>query len=146
MVFIDTNPTLDIFTEIALVSSTKLVVPVMADDYSTAALCNMIYLLHGVGQSSAPHMQMYEQTLFWSRARENKVALPKIQAVIFNRTACMELKNAEVSLLADQHHVLFSLMNEIEASAHAKLCDVFNLARKPRDAQDTSNKLCCWMM
>lgn len=144
VVFIDTNPTLDIFTEIALVSSTKLVVPLMFDDYSTAALRNMIYLLHGLGRTSNPDMKRYEETVFWSKVREHKVKLPRIQTVIFNRTTGVVPCKSEQVINDEQYQLLFQLMSEIEAASDIKIEDVFNLAAKPPNWQAV-DKMCCFM-
>jgi hypothetical protein len=118
----------------------------MFDDYSSAALRNMIYLLHGLGSTTAPALKKYEQSLFFSKVRQysDQITLPKIQTVIFNRAAGEELNRAEEAIKQEQCQIILDLMNKIEESSELKIQDVFNLARKPSDAKAV-DKMCCFM-
>ncbi len=52
VVFLDTNPSFSVYTELAISSASKLIVPVNADDSSRVATKAMFTLLHG---SNPPH-------------------------------------------------------------------------------------------
>lgn len=46
--FIDTNPSFSIYTQIALAAADKVVLPIMADDSSKRAIQNALALVHGI--------------------------------------------------------------------------------------------------
>lgn len=80
-VFIDTNPSFSLYTQIALAASQGVVIPVMADDSSRRALQNVLSLLYGIRLPSS----VYEQYTFASQMKKFKKPLPKIQMIIKNR-------------------------------------------------------------
>ena len=58
---------MNLFTEIALISADKIIVPLMADEFSKAALRNMFYLLYGLGREERKcAVASYENTMFFS--------------------------------------------------------------------------------
>lgn len=81
VVFIDTNPSFSIYTQIALAATNFLIVPVMADDSSRRALSNVLSLVYGYNLP-APHYQSHN---FNSRMISAGMALPQIHMVIKNR-------------------------------------------------------------
>lgn len=81
VVFIDTNPSFSIYTQIALAASQDIIVPVMADDSSRRAFQNVLSLLYGI-KLPAP---IYEQYTFSSQMKKFEKPLPKIKLVIRNR-------------------------------------------------------------
>jgi len=81
MVFIDTNPSFSIYTEIAVSSATRLIVPVNADDSSRVAITAMFTLLHG---SSPPH-PVYGRYTFAEKAKERKMQMPQVHLIVGNR-------------------------------------------------------------
>lgn len=87
-VFIDCNPSMNFFTELAMCTGKKLVVPVNADDFSLAAVESMFYSLYGMYQIGG-NMADYEEKMFHAIAKRpaTKVELPKVHAVIHNRSA-----------------------------------------------------------
>lgn len=80
-VFIDTNPSFSIYTQIALAASDGIVVPVMADDSSRRAFQNVLSLLYGI-KLPAP---IYEQYTFASQMQKLGQSLPKIHLIVRNR-------------------------------------------------------------
>ncbi|WKY59124.1 ParA family protein [Vibrio sp. SNU_ST1] len=56
-VFVDTNPSFSIYTQIALAATDKMILPVMADDSSRRAVQNAIALVQGINLPSAIYQQ-----------------------------------------------------------------------------------------
>lgn len=50
VVFVNTNPTFSVYTEIALAAAKKLIIPINADDFSVAAVRAMLDLVYGIRQ------------------------------------------------------------------------------------------------
>ncbi|MEZ0251314.1 MAG: ParA family protein [Methylobacteriaceae bacterium] len=80
-VFVDTNPSFSIYTELAISSCDKLIVPVNADDSSRVATNAMFILLHG---TNPPH-PVYGSWTFAARAQQNGVSIPKVHLIVGNR-------------------------------------------------------------
>lgn len=119
VVFIDTNPTLDFFTESARLSSNKLVVPVTADDYSNAALKNIAYLMYGIGREADPIVRATEKAMFFLKAKEHFewVSLPKIHTVVFNQC---NIRNGLTSQA--EQKIFFYKHSEVERPTAQILC------------------------
>lgn len=81
VVFVDTNPSFSIYTQIALAATNYLIVPVMADDSSRRALSNVLSLVYGYNLP-APH---YQQHNFNSKMVNAGMNLPQIHIVVKNR-------------------------------------------------------------
>jgi cellulose biosynthesis protein BcsQ len=81
MVFIDTNPSFSIYTELAISAADRLITPVNADDSSRVATNAMFILLHG---QNPPH-PVYGSWTFASQAVRFGLHLPQIHLVIGNR-------------------------------------------------------------
>lgn len=81
IVFIDTNPSFSIYTQIALAASDGIIVPVMADDSSRRAFQNVLSLLYGI-KLPAP---VYQQYTFSSQMQKLGQSLPTINLVVRNR-------------------------------------------------------------
>lgn len=103
VVFIDTNPSFSIYTQIALAVSGKLIVPIMADDSSKRAIMNVMSLLYGINLPSP----IYQQYTFASKLLTNSHALPTIHMVVKNRiTQYMGAASAyRIILNSIQHEV-----------------------------------------
>ncbi|KAF6252278.1 P-loop containing nucleoside triphosphate hydrolase protein [Scenedesmus sp. NREL 46B-D3] len=86
VVFIDTNPALSIYTHIALVAMSELIIPVNADCFSMEAVTNMFRLLYGMYPSSGRVVAAYERTMFGFKARDHDIPVPKITAIVHNKT------------------------------------------------------------
>lgn len=80
-VFIDTNPSFSMYTQIALAASNFVMIPVMADDSSRRALQNAMSLIYGISLPSP----VYSKFTFSSQMTQAGRTLPKIHLVIRNR-------------------------------------------------------------
>lgn len=80
-VFIDTNPSFSIYTQIALAAANGIIVPVMADDSSRRAFQNVLALLYGINLPSP----VYEQYTFAKKMQTYQKAVPKIKMIARNR-------------------------------------------------------------
>lgn len=81
IVFIDTNPSFGIYTEIAISAATRLIVPVNADDSSRVAITAMFTLLHG---AATPHV-VYDSYTYATKARHAGLVIPQVHLIIGNR-------------------------------------------------------------
>jgi cellulose biosynthesis protein BcsQ len=81
MVFIDTNPSFSIYTELAISSAERLITPVNADDSSRVATNAMFILLHG---QTPPH-PIYGSWTYAARAQTYGISVPTIHIVVGNR-------------------------------------------------------------
>src|ERR1019366_5525413 len=81
MVFIDTNPSFSIYTELAISAAERLITPVNADDSSRVATNAMFILLHG---QNPPH-PIYGTWTFAAKASAQNLAVPQIHLVVGNR-------------------------------------------------------------
>jgi cellulose biosynthesis protein BcsQ len=80
-VFIDTNPSFSIYTQIALSSAERLVLPVMADDSSRRAIQNAFSLIYGLELPS----DIYATYAFATRLTAANRPLPKVHLIAKNR-------------------------------------------------------------
>lgn len=80
-VFIDTNPSFSIHTQIALAASERIILPIMADDSSRRAISNVFTLIYGINVPNP----IYENYTFSSTMSAAGRPLPLIHMVIRNR-------------------------------------------------------------
>lgn len=80
-IFIDTNPSFAIYTQIALAASERIIVPVMADDSSRRALLNVFSLIYGLNLPSS----IYKDYAFNAKMSEAGKSIPKIHTIVKNR-------------------------------------------------------------
>ncbi|WP_205169392.1 ParA family protein [Burkholderia sp. LMG 13014] len=80
-VFIDCNPSFSMYTQIALASVQRLVLPVMADDSSRRALQNAFSLVYGLQLPSA----IYAAYAFGTKLTNERRDLPKVHLIAKNR-------------------------------------------------------------
>lgn len=80
-VFIDTNPSFSMYTQIALAASDRVVLPVMADDSSRRAIQNAFSLIYGVKLPS----EIYSKYTFAEKLNDTNRELPKVHLVLKNR-------------------------------------------------------------
>lgn len=80
-VFIDTNPSFSIYTELAISAADKLLVPFNADDSSRHAVAANVRLLHGVGAANS----VYDSYTYRSRAQQASMKIPQYHLFIGNR-------------------------------------------------------------
>lgn len=81
MVFVDTNPSFSIYTELAMCSVDRLISPVNADDSSRVATNAMFILLHG----QIPPHPVYGSWTFAAKAIQHQVQVPGIHLIVGNR-------------------------------------------------------------
>lgn len=81
MVFVDTNPSFGIYTELAICAAKRIISPVNADDSSRTAANAMAILLHG---TNPPH-PIYGTWTFAAQALNYGIEIPKIHLIIGNR-------------------------------------------------------------
>lgn len=79
--FIDTNPSFSMYTQIALSTADRLILPVMADDSSRRAIQNVFSLIYGLTLPSP----IYAQYAFAAKLKEAGRELPKVHLVLKNR-------------------------------------------------------------
>ena len=104
-IFIDTNPSFAIYTQIALAATDRIIAPVMADDSSRRALSNIFSLVYGINLPAA----IYNQYAFHTKLNAAGRQLPKMHLVIKNRlTQYMGPASAYAS-------VLTSIDNDLQA-------------------------------
>lgn len=84
VVFIDCNPSFSIYTQMALLSADRLVVPMMADYSSLEGMKGIMMLLYGHYPSSAAQTYAEKFVTFHSQAADNQLELPKMDRFIFN--------------------------------------------------------------
>lgn len=83
-VFIDCNPSFSIYTQMALVSSDYLVVPMMADFSSLEGVKGILMLLYGKYPSAAAVNYAANTVTFHKQIQKFELKLPKIYELVFN--------------------------------------------------------------
>ncbi|WP_374512720.1 ParA family protein [Niveibacterium sp.] len=106
-VFIDCNPSFSMYTQIALSSASRLVLPVMADDSSRRALQNAFSLVYGLQLPSA----IYAAYAFGTKLLNEGRALPKVHLIAKNRlTQYMGAASAYSAVLTAIDHDVAQLL------------------------------------
>lgn len=111
-VFIDCNPSFSIYTQMGLVSSDFILVPMMADFSSLEGIRGILMLLYGKYQSSAE--KKYADTIitFNRKIKESDIVLPKFYEFIFNNfTSNQGVANAFNSIKKQLIDFCFSQYN-----------------------------------
>jgi cellulose biosynthesis protein BcsQ len=80
-VFLDCNPSFSLYTQIALASSDRIVLPVMADDSSRRAILNAFSLIYGLKLPS----EIYASYMFATKLKDAGRSLPKVHLIVKNR-------------------------------------------------------------
>ncbi|MUG92817.1 AAA family ATPase [Scytonema sp. UIC 10036] len=84
VVFIDCNPSFSIYTQMALVSSDKIVIPMMADYSSLEGIKSLFTLLYGKYPSAALKQYADDIITFNKQVNGFNLHLPKIYEFVFN--------------------------------------------------------------
>jgi cellulose biosynthesis protein BcsQ len=116
--FIDCNPSFSIYTQIALASVDRIVVPVMADDSSRRAVQNALSLIYGLRLPS----EIYTTYAFNTKLEKANRTLPKVHLIAKNRitqymgpasayAAVLSEIEAEIAFLCKSHPKLFTFKN-----------------------------------
>ena len=110
VVFIDTNTSFSIFTEMAILAAQQLIIPTNADDFSREAIKATLSLVYGYTSDENPG-KFYDETVTFSyKAKMFNVLLPKICLIIHNRQTWYNGRPAKAySLMAESiFKVVFS--------------------------------------
>lgn len=106
-VFIDSNPSFSIYTQIALATSDRIILPVMADDSSRRAVQNAIALTQGINLPSP----IYQQHNFASMLINSGRNPPKFHLFVKNRlTQYMGPASAYYAVLTSIDNMINSLI------------------------------------
>lgn len=81
MVFIDSNPSFAIYTELAMIAADKLLIPFNADDSSRHAVSAIVRLLYGVGKANP----VFDKFTFRQLTLAAKLQAPLCHLFIGNR-------------------------------------------------------------
>lgn len=108
IVFLDTNPSFGIYTELAICAANRIISPVNADDSSRTAANAMVILLHG---TNPPH-PIYGTWTFAAQAEHYRIPIPEIHLIIGNRLTQYDGASAAFSALSDATaNTLYDLYN-----------------------------------
>jgi len=97
VVFIDTNPSFSIYTELAISAGDKLIVPVNADDSSRVATNALFLLLHG----QVPPHPIYGSWTYAAKAASYGMVIPLVHVIVGNRLTQYEGAAGAFSALSD---------------------------------------------
>lgn len=97
LVFVDTNPSFSIYTQMAVAAVERLLTPINADDSSKTAASAMIALLHGTN----PVHPIYGSWTFAEMAKIQGVEVPRIHLLIGNRLTQFEGPARAFAALSD---------------------------------------------
>lgn len=101
-VFIDCNPSFSVYTQMALVSSDQIVIPVMADYSSLEGIKGIMMLLYGKYPSSAARNYANKVLTFNKQIQNFGLNLPTVFELPFNNfTVNMGAANAYASIRND---------------------------------------------
>jgi cellulose biosynthesis protein BcsQ len=107
VVFMDCNPSFSVYTQIALASVDRIILPVMADDSSRRAIQNAISLVYGLKLPS----EIYASYAFATKLKEAGRHLPKVHLIVRNRiTQYMGSASAYAAVLNAIHNDIVSLL------------------------------------
>lgn len=81
IVFLDANPSFSMYTQIAVATSTKVILPVMADDSSRRAIQNAFSLIYSLKLPS----EIYSKYAFAEKVQSAHMDLPKVYMILKNR-------------------------------------------------------------
>ncbi|MCM1102640.1 MAG: ParA family protein [Clostridium sp.] len=107
VVFLDANPSFSMYTQIAIATSTKVILPVMADDSSRRAIQNAFSLIYGLKLPS----EIYSKYAFAEKLKEVDMSLPKVYLILKNRlTQYMGAASAYATVLGAIDKDVLSLL------------------------------------
>jgi cellulose biosynthesis protein BcsQ len=106
-VFMDCNPSFSLYTQIALATTDRIVLPVMADDSSRRAIQNAFSLIYGLKLPS----EIYASYAFATKLKESERSLPKVHIIAKNRiTQYMGSASAYSAVLKAIQHDIENLL------------------------------------
>ncbi len=95
--FIDCNPSFSVYTELALVSADRLIIPCSPDGSSIRAVKNIARLVYGIGIED----NRYGDLHFPNRMKNAKMSPPKLHLFISNRATLYESANSKLAIAYD---------------------------------------------
>ncbi|MFX0178383.1 MAG: ParA family protein [Candidatus Hodarchaeota archaeon] len=101
--FIDCNPSFAVYTELAILSSDRLIIPCTADGSSARALDNLGRLIYGVNVPDE-----YGEVTFPNKAKKNGFSFPSIHVITLNRSTQFDKKASKAFI---------AMLNEIKRRA-----------------------------
>ena len=133
VVFIDTNTSFSIYTQMAIVAAQRLIIPTNADDFSREAIKATLSLVYGVTSGEGPGKTSDETTTFSYKAKMLNIRLPKIRLIIHNRnTRYNGIPARAFSLMANSIvEVVFSVYK-----SHKQLFDQRGLLSSTDESDD----------
>jgi cellulose biosynthesis protein BcsQ len=106
-VFMDCNPSFSLYTQIALATTDRIILPVMADDSSRRAIQNAFSLIYGLKLPS----EIYSSYAFATKLKDAKRSLPKVHLIVKNRiTQYMGAASAYTAVLKAIQRDIMSLL------------------------------------
>jgi cellulose biosynthesis protein BcsQ len=106
-VFMDCNPSFSLYTQIALATTDKIILPVMADDSSRRAIQNAFSLVYGLKLPS----EIYASYAFATKLKEAGRSLPQVHLIAKNRiTQYMGSASAYAAVLSAIENDIRSLL------------------------------------
>jgi cellulose biosynthesis protein BcsQ len=106
-VFFDCNPSFSLYTQIALASANRIILPVMADDSSRRAIQNAFSLIYGLKLPS----EIYASYMFATKLQQADRPLPQVHIIVKNRiTQYMGSASAYAAVLEAIEQDVKSLM------------------------------------
>ncbi len=126
-IFIDCNPSFSIYTQIALATAERLVLPVMADDSSRRAVQNALSLLYGLSLPSP----IYATYAFNTKLKQANRRLPMVHLIAKNRltqymgpasayAAVMRAIDSDIGGLLRTHPQLFTFTDVAQGTAEIR--------------------------
>jgi cellulose biosynthesis protein BcsQ len=120
VILVDCNPSFSIYTQIALSSVDRIILPVMADDSSRRAVQNALSLLYGLSLPSP----IYTTYAFSSKLTAANKKLPKIHLIAKNRiTQYMGPASAYAAVLTAIERDIDALLKTNSSLFTFKKCD-----------------------
>lgn len=131
-VFFDTNPALNLLTQMALCASHKLIIPLNADDYSKQGVAKMFHSLYGMHPIEGP-LEAYESDMFHAKVEYHKIPIAKIHAFINNKSVMN--KDSSASTFAALQGQISNMIHQeyLEAKNSGRVEKVFNAPEDPDD-------------
>ena len=103
----DCNPSFSLYTQIALATTDRIILPVMADDSSRRAIQNAFSLIYGLKLPS----EIYASYAFATKLKNAKRSLPKVHLIAKNRiTQYMGAASAYTAVLKAIQNDIMSLL------------------------------------
>lgn len=117
-VFMDCNPSFSLYTQIALATTDRIILPVMADDSSRRAIQNAFSLIYGLKLPS----EIYAAYAFATKLKAANRSLPKVHLIVKNRltqymgaasaySAVLNAIQSDIKLLMKTNGEIFSFTN-----------------------------------